>query len=429
MRPLSEEDVRNLMVPICTAGSLAESLELFKAAESLLKNCKFVFAAQKGGNPGFAVNRSFSNGSVVRSLFNTERVLVLDKDTVREMGMGNGEVTYPIDYSISLDTQALSYLEPYLKGRISRLPTDFKEVFEFVSRDDVHVDPIPYLQENLHNLKDQRSADKIFEKLRAYEILRTLDTDWLHLHEEVRSTLSEQELVKRAQEHIAHMYRYLDDEGFMRALELRQQFMYCNLLKMVVIQIGSPDISVAQKIELFVAFCDAELATLGGREIAVARAYFEHGQGLTFFGKIQVKKPDIFETLDGMAWDLWHVRQLEISMTLKPSREARYFFPALLTFDKKFIEIIDLYPLKACAFIDGIHMPMPFYSKNWFDLVADNKEGQMVFKKRFYSEEACASRVGRRAACEKQMSEIVVALEKELSKIASVSKPKLGFRV
>jgi hypothetical protein len=408
------------MAQICTADSLAESLAMFKIAEPLLKDCKFVFAATKGGMPGFAVNRNFSNGGVVRSLFNTENILVLDRHTVHEME--SGDATYPIDYSISLDTQTVSYLEPYLNGRTSGIPADFKEAFEFIARDDVFVDPIPYLHENLHNLNDQESADKIFRKLKAYEVLRTLDTDWLSMHGEARSKLTELELAKKAQEHVAQMFMKLNDDVFLRALEFRQRFTYCHLLKMAIIQIGTPKISVRKKIELFVEFCDAELATLSGREIALARAYFAQGQDLTFFGKVQAKKADLFDILNGMAWDLWHVRQMEESMTLKPSRGARYFFPALLTFDKKFIEIMDLYPLKACAFIEGDHEPMPFYNGNWFSLVADNDEDQATFAERFYSVEARTSRDKRRVSIKDRLKEIVGSLEGELSNIASVTK-------
>jgi hypothetical protein len=113
---------------------------------------------------------------------------------------------------------------------------------------------------------------------------------------------------------------------------------------------------------------------------------------------------------------------MEESMTLKPSRGARYFFPALLTFDKKFIEIMDLYPLKACAFIEGDHEPMPFYNGNWFSLVADNDEDQATFAERFYSVEARTSRDKRRVSIKDRLKEIVGSLEGELSNIASVTK-------
>lgn len=135
MSTLGKTELHKLMASICTAGSLAESFALYKIAATHLTKCKFVFAAKSGGTPGFAVNRTFSANGAVRSLFSTDKVIVLDEDTFQ--AMETGTAIYPLDYSISLDTQALSYLEPFLRGSTSCIPGDFKEVFEFIARKDV----------------------------------------------------------------------------------------------------------------------------------------------------------------------------------------------------------------------------------------------------------------------------------------------------
>ncbi|MBN3847044.1 hypothetical protein G3N58_09415 [Paraburkholderia sp. Ac-20342] len=410
------------MARVCNSDSLAEALEIFTQAGPLLDGCKFVFAAKSGAAPGFAVNRTFSGGASIRSLFNTERVVVLDTETVREMR--SGKATYPIDYSISLDTQAVSYLEPFVSGKsIARLPTDMKEVFDFIARDDVSVDPIPYMLENVHNLHDQGAADRIYAKLRVYEILRTLDTQWLQSRGEARSVLSDPDLTKRAQEHIARMFADRDDDRFTRGLTFRYQFVYCHLLQMALIQLSSPKASLANKMLQFLEFCDSVMAIMNGRETALARAYFERGQDLTFFGKIQKGKPDLFRLLGGMAWDLWHVRQLEEAMTFKPAPQARYFFPALLTFDKRLIEVIDLYPLKACAFKEGQSEPMPVFDGDWFDLVATGEAAKHSIQERFFSSEARASRDARRDGVKSNIEEITKGLETKLSQVALVNCP------
>ncbi len=414
-----ESVVRALMARIGNASSPAEAFSLYGSVASLLENCKFVFAAQSGGTPGFSVNRTFSAGASVRSLFKTEKVLVLDGETARDMLLGTAK--YPIDFSISLDTQALSYLEPYIAGKSSaRLPKDFIEVFEFIAREDVFVDPIPYILENLHNIKDPAAANRIFTKLKAYEVLRTLDLQHLQTHGSARSRLSPEDLERRAQEHMARMFMNRDDRAFMKALTLRHQVMYSQLLKMVLIQLRSPRGSISIKMEEFAEFTHSQLALMSGRETALARAYFERGQDLTFFGSIQKNSPNLFKTLNGMAWDLWHVRQMEEAMTFKPSRQARYFFPALLTFDKRLIEVIDLYPLKACAFKVGDSEPLPFYDGDWFDLVTTEPAEKMPFMHRFYSDRARAYRHVRRGEAKTQIGNLVTKMEDELGRVASV---------
>lgn len=379
-----EINIEQIVARICNSDSTAEALDLYRLAAPLLKDYKFVFASDKGASPGFAVNRTFSAGAAIRSLFKTERVLVLDSETAVEME--SGQSTYPIDFSISLDTNAMSYLVPHMAGRRGGgIPADFQEVFNFIARPDVYVDPIPYFTENLPRLADGESADKIFENLKAYEILRTIDADWLKSNGEVCSTLSDQELATIAQRQVSKMYLDIEDSAMLDGLISNHRYMYACLIKMAIIQLKFPSASLGKKIAAFLEFCHSTLATMNMREAVVAREYFNRGQELTFFGKIQKRsKNDILELLRNMAWDMWHVRQLEKSITFSPEKQARYFFPALLTFDLKFIEIMKLYPLKACAFKIGSSQPLPFFDGDPFKLIAtDDEDGASVVKKYF----------------------------------------------
>jgi hypothetical protein len=409
---------QEIIVQIGTATSIAEAYVLFKLNLSLLENCKFIFASASGPAPGFSVNRTFSCGAVVRSLFHTEKVIVLDKDTIKEMDSGGA--AFPIDYSISLDTQAISYLKPYLEGQLTRIPKDFKEVFEFISQDSVNIDPLPYISENYHNLQSEHGQARIFGILKAYEILRTIDTKWLQEHNEVKSVLPESELSTRAQVFISRMFMDQANKTALAGLDFSQQSMYALLLKMAEIQLNLPQESAKSKILEFLTFCDKELATIFMRETVIARAFFTRGQKLEFFAKIQRNKSDLLHILNGMAWDLWHVRQLELSLTLRPAPQARYFFPALLTFDKRFIEIIDLYPLKALAYVDGINQPIPFFNGDWIKLIAGDDETQAAITEKFYSSDARTNRAHRRKCMKEKIAMTVSALEAKLRKIAAI---------
>jgi hypothetical protein len=406
---------------ICSAATNHEAKSLYQLFKPNLPPCKFILSSDSGVMPGLSVNREFSSGAVIRSLFRSNNVVVLDPDTLREMN--DGGASFPIDYSISLDTQALSYLEPFIAGNTSKIPEDYSEVFNFIAQENVFVDPLPYCYENLRNLKDQEKSEKIFNKIKSYETLRTIDEYKLKTKGLVISKLSEQELIKQTQEHLSRMHMNLNDKNFMDALEFRQQFMYCQLLMMALIQICHPKKSTHNKVISFMEFCDKKLATLGGREIAIARNYFETGQEFAFFGKIQKNKKDIFQIIDGMAWDLWHIRQLESALTITPDSKARYFFPSLLTFDKRLIEVIDLYPLRSLAYINSEKIPMPFYDGNWFELIASNPEQQISIADRFYSSESISSRDTRRGSFKLELPGIIIDLENSLAKLCPGAVP------
>lgn len=211
----------------------------------------------------------------------------------------------------------------------------------------------------------------------------------------------------------------------MREYENRQHWVYSLLLKMALIQLKDPRLPLKQKVHRFLEYCDIQLATMFARECVISRNYFDKGQGFTFFSKVQAKQKDLFAVLRGMAWDLLHVHYLEQALTFTLKTDARYFFSALLTFDKRLIEVIDMYPLKACAcaFIDGQRAWIPFPAGDWFALVTDEPLEQDYIRRRFYSNQARTSRDERREKVKARIAEIVPSLEAELSDVAKVPRP------
>ena len=81
MSVYEQSELLDMIASIGMASSIEESFALFKVAGSHLEHCKFIFTSKQGGTPGFSVNRTFSAGRTIRSLFNTEKVFVLDQHT------------------------------------------------------------------------------------------------------------------------------------------------------------------------------------------------------------------------------------------------------------------------------------------------------------------------------------------------------------
>jgi hypothetical protein len=189
---------------------------------------------------------------------------------------------------------------------------------------------------------------------------------------------------------------------------------------MISIQLSAPKISIEKKLLTLIELCDSKLATLSLREITVAKSYFERGQNLTFFGKVQKRKKDLFSIVQGMAWDMWHIRQMEKSLTIRPAAEARYFFPSLLTCDKRLVEIIELYPLKACAYNEEDLIPMPFFDGDWLESLSSNKGFIEDIYSRYFSDGAVLSRNARRDKATSLIKNSVSELEVIVSEISGV---------
>ena len=406
---------------ICNADSKSEALAIYIAEASKIQDYKIVLASQVGASMGFAVNRKFAKGATVRSLFKAERILVFDPTTIRDL-LDNPLAKFPFDYSIALDTQAFSYLKPYVAGKApEKINPDIQEVFDFIAQEDVFVDPIPYIAENTGKFGgDDVSAADILENMKAYEVLRTLDKQHYATTKEARSYLSADEIATFAENEVAKMRANRNDPSYTQGLGFNHAFEYACLLKMAFINFKHGGQSVDKRVVKFTEFGDEKLATFPGREFVIAKSYFERGQKLGFFSRVQKKKSELFKILKNMAWDLAHARTMELCLTIAPDPKARYFFPALLTFDKDFIEILDLYPLKACAFQNGIWEPMPFFEGDWFDVVASTDKGKVEFFERFFSDAAIDSRTLRREGVREAMSQIVSELETELLTVAEI---------
>ncbi|XBS68922.1 hypothetical protein ABK905_20550 [Acerihabitans sp. KWT182] len=119
----------NIIYDICNAKSLRESIAIYRVYYKYLLDYRFIFASDKGAATGHSINRNFSSGSAIRGLFKTGRVFILDPNIFEEIFIMGRNVTFPIDYSISLDTMALSYLKPFIEGNHTKLPADYKEIF------------------------------------------------------------------------------------------------------------------------------------------------------------------------------------------------------------------------------------------------------------------------------------------------------------
>jgi hypothetical protein len=238
---MREDEKHEAIFQVVAADNIEDALEIYLSAEEYLSDFKIVLSSPRGARTGLSANRNFRGGAAIRSLFDSEFVVALDRLTVREM-LFSGKSEYQIDYSISLDTQAVSHLEPYISGRDPmKIDADLKDVFNFISSDNVFVDPLPYIAENFENLKVASSCDRIFEKLKAYEILRTVDLEQLQYTGKIVSTVSPALLVKRTQELIAHLLYDAENAPMMEALRFAHKYSYVHLLKMVFIQFRWPN--------------------------------------------------------------------------------------------------------------------------------------------------------------------------------------------
>lgn len=420
---LLQERRERAIIEVCFAGSVDDAWDAYLSNRRWLSGCKFVLSAAEGTRTGFTMNRTLPGGFVVRNLFAESKLYFIDEETLSDAQ--SGEMTIGFDQSIGLDTQTVSYLEPYITKR-AKVPDSFADVFSFIASRDVDVNPMPYMLENYQRIYQgtQEEQSRIYSKFIFYETLRTLDIQHFQHSNEVRSTLDAAGLNRRAQELMSKAIYEGQTEPYKDHLHLQHDCFYALLLKMAVIQIASPQRSTEAKLIDFLRFCDVSLSTIWKRETLVALQYFERGQKFPFFGKVQKSREETFDSLRGMAWDLFHVRRMEGEFSLRPGGGARYFIPAFLTCDAGLIEVIDLCPLMALVVGETGRGPIPFYKDDgWAGTALESIELQHRIHDLFYSDEVKVSRMLRLPEARANLSGTVRSLEIELAKTAKISCP------
>lgn len=389
--PRFKQMEKDIVHSIVNASTMVDAFAHFRKMEALIPDWKFIFAANNGPTPGLVVNKFFSHGAAVISPFASDRVLLLDSATLRDMDT-LGQAKLQMDYSIALDTQAMSYLVTFLGSGSDRLPKDIQEVFSFLAQDHVFTDPMPYVIENLGSIDSDENRFKITRNIEAYQHLRTIDASYYSKHGVVKSKLSASELKLEAENFVNGIWTDPKLADYVGTAQFRQKTMLVILLKTVTIQLLHPGWSLQKKMGELFDFMDERLSCMLQREIIVACKYFQKGQDFAFFGKIQKNQPlsKILAELSGMSWDYWHIHHIEETMNQAPESGARYFFAALLTFDKRYIELLTSCPLRAYVSKVGRKASQSYYSGPMFGAGSEGFESE--FQTRYYSEIAVARR-------------------------------------
>lgn len=414
---------KQLVMDIGNQEELSASLDMYNMFHHLIPEYKFVFSSPKGPYPGFSSNKKFKNGASIRSLFNDEHVIVMDPETIAEMFSEKGCSTFKIDYSISLDTQALSYLHPYVNGKKAGINDDIEEIFNFISNEDTQVDSVLYEIENLKNMDSDDNHHKIFDKLLGYEFIKEFDASKFHQTGCLSSKKSKAELLMNTDRHFRNMLDKNKNEEFRKAMLERYNCIYIYILKISIIQISSPSRSFKNKMLELLRFAHEKASFFATRELIVAAEFFEKGTGFKFFSKVHKNSKNIWQALRGMTWDLAHYRYLEQAITFNMGNGERYFFPGLLSCDKGFIEVMELTSLKAVAFNSNEGPPILFYHSKDMEKITANLPELYEFYMKLSTIENVELRGNVRNSVEYNLNSIVTELEAELEIVSNVARP------
>ncbi|HHQ1257406.1 TPA: hypothetical protein ACSLAV_000763, partial [Listeria innocua] len=217
----------------------------------------------------------------------------------------------------------------------------------YVKKERIQPNCSPYLIECAANNFNLDKQD-IYESLLSFSLLENTNIEQLitnHLNKEPSST------------------DYLDtDERWRSLIELkkyatkeyipRYYYIYCLLLKMYFLKFSSKKSAKNKLIQLLDSI-NTELFSYWENELVICYLSLkEDSKTDSFFGSVKPNTKDMLIKIQGMAWDLFHLRCAHEHMAERNNYSKRIFLHSFSSEDKGLNSIIRLNPIKRIAF-DG----------------------------------------------------------------------------
>jgi hypothetical protein len=205
-----------------------------------------------------------------------------------------------VDYSVSLDTNAASYVENLVNNQ-GGIPTDFIKAIKIIIERGLNFDYTFYLMENTSNYRDPAKAKLIRQNLIALQILNSLDRELYARTNEVRSILPVSQLEASADAKLHRFYVTLKTGNQLFTYEHWHAILYVMLLKIIEIEYCRKGrVPLERKIEQLFTFMHEEMRAYFDRLTIIALKLFNKRSDVSFFNHSIKVVPGIgmlYETL------------------------------------------------------------------------------------------------------------------------------------
>lgn len=163
-----------------------------------------------------------------------------------------------------------------------------------------------------------------------------------------------------------------------------QNSIYILLMKSICIEFKNSRKSAQNKFSELIDFINEELGFVPERELEICYRYYERDDRTKkFFKKIQKNSKCLIDSINGMAWDLVHIRLMERQYLTTLVEDVRYAIHIFLTFDNGLKEILQINPIEQIALYKGAAIPK--LKNRWLDHINNAYE-------RIYGKENAARR-------------------------------------
>ncbi len=298
--------------------------------------------------------------------FEHEKIYFINEKLIANLANHQG-TQYPIDYSISFDSNFASYIGAVIRGKnLGKKHNIIIKTLDSIIYNDLNFDSLFYSTENIKQTVNILSNKK-YNHVNAWEFWKLLDKDFkwnivaLELFKgincqhykktlEPKSIYTFNQAFKNAVKNTFNFYASVEGRKFCNYILYAQRQILLLLIKIVSIQFKSKKKERAKITELL-DFMHNEIGIYFDREMIIAGMYYSDRNSVPFLQVVNTGGQQIrlLKKLDNLAWDMISARFLE--KFIGNGGEGQFFIPYFLTFDSKLKKLYELYRVKA-AIID-----------------------------------------------------------------------------
>lgn len=371
------DNIKTAIYEMFSCDGMLEHMACYQYYYDDLKECTFiVFSENEGSKLPDKLCTNYNNKFAIINLGCANRYYAVNEEIYKEMIM-TGKSDYYIDLCVELDTQAVSYLKDIFNEK--NLITDYtriEELIQYLQLPEVNYSCIPYLVENAAK-KDRIDLIECYKNMKSYMLFKSINYPKLLKNGICEYNRSLIDIQIEADSLYNDMLSEQFFEYYKDYIEM-QKSIYVLLIKAICIEFSNSKRSEKNKVLDLLDFINRKLGFVAERELEICYFYFAHHEkAKKFFKRVQKNSPVILDTVNGMAWDLVHIRLIEKEFMTKLREDVRYAIHMFLTFDNGLKEILQINPVEKIALYNGAAIPK--LKNQWIDMIPGALE--KIYKK------------------------------------------------
>lgn len=312
-------------------------------------------------NPPLNITKKLKTANVV-SIFNST-FCILNESICYNMVKGI-HADFKYKYCFNLDINMMNTLVDFHNNTAeNKTSNSIISDLELLSNDTTCY---PYMIENANKLNDRDLENHVINTLLIYNkfkrsTIHTFSIEYPNIEQDYQDTKS-----------IIDMMKSFTSNEFSIILSF-QKYIYALLLKVTIISLYRK-YGIKRKLLEFTEFINNDLGLVLEREIVICYWFLKDKNDdriKKFFKRIQPNAKNLIKTIQGMAWDLFHLRFC-IDMGIANDINNGFFcMHYLVTYDNGLADLANAYPVKYIICKKDELVPKVVYAKCLDDIISE----------------------------------------------------------